>query len=325
MSRRSRLAPAAVTAALAAAAFALSSCTPTSHAIVPSSLGVARSSADLEAVVDRPGPVVVETVVGADWEVPRAGLINLDNPRAKEAKLADGPEPIIIMLHALHHPAFGLYIVDTGVEHALRDDPDHAALRGLAADVMGVDKIRVRADTASWIAEQKEPVRGVFLTHMHLDHIAGLRDVPSSAQVFTGPGEASAGGFVNAFVRGPTDAALEGKGDIHEWGYKPEPSGAFEAVVDVFGDGTVWAISVPGHTAGSTAYLARTPEGPVLFTGDASHTVWGWRNGVEPGSFSADRPRSAKNLERLRAFAARHPRVDVRLGHQELPPPARSP
>src|SRR5205823_3879941 len=50
----------------AALAAPLLACRPTSHAAVPSALGVARPSADLEAVVDQPGPVVVETVVGAD-------------------------------------------------------------------------------------------------------------------------------------------------------------------------------------------------------------------------------------------------------------------
>jgi N-acyl homoserine lactone hydrolase len=76
----------------------------TSHTAVPSSLGVARSMAALEAVVDPPGPIVVDTVVGADWEVPRSGLINLKDAKAKEARVVDGPEPIVIALHAIHHP-----------------------------------------------------------------------------------------------------------------------------------------------------------------------------------------------------------------------------
>jgi glyoxylase-like metal-dependent hydrolase (beta-lactamase superfamily II) len=87
-------------------------------------------------------------------------------------------------------------------------------------------------------------------------------------------------------------------------------------VVDVFGDGTVWALWVPGHTLGSTAYLVRTPKGPVLLTGDACHTRWGWEHDVEPGTFSSDLPRSAESLARLRRLAAEHPAIDVRLGHQ---------
>ena len=37
---------------------------------------------------------------------------------------------------------------------------------------------------------------------------------------------------------------------------------------------------------------------------------------VEPGTFSADRPRIKESLARLRRFVARHPHIDVRLGHQ---------
>ena len=309
------------------AAGALTTCTPTSHGSAASELGVVRTTAELESVVDEPGPVTVETVIGADWEVDRSGLVNLKHPEAKAAKLTDGPEPIIIPFHAIRHPRYGLYIVDTGVERALRDDPQHAALSGIAARFMGVDKIHVRTDTRSWLEAQKEPLRGVFLTHLHLDHVSGMRDVPDDAHVYTGPGESRDTGALNAFVRRPTDAALAGKGALQEWQFGADESqgaardGAFAGVVDVFGDRTVWAIHVPGHTAGSTAYLARTPAGPVLFTGDACHTAWGWEHGVEPGTFSVDRPRSADSLARLRAFVSRHPRVDVRPGHQLLARP----
>ena len=122
----------------------------------------------------------------------------------------------------------------------------------------------------------------------------------------------------NLVLAANIDRAFEGKGAIREWQFVPETEGAFEAALDVFGDGTVWALHVPGHTPGSTAYLARTPEGPVLMVGDASHTAWGWKHGVEPGTFSSDQPRSAESLARLRAFAEQHPEIDVRLGHQPL-------
>lgn len=97
---------------------ALLGCRPTSHAVAPAHLGVVRSTADLEAVLEEPGPVSVETVTGADWEVARSGLINLDHPTARAAKLTDDPEPIHIYFHAIRHPRRGLYLVDTGVERS---------------------------------------------------------------------------------------------------------------------------------------------------------------------------------------------------------------
>lgn len=310
------------TSLLAASTLALSltavACAPTTHAVAPSTLGTPRSTAEMEAVLDQPGPVTVETVVGADWQVDRSGLINLKHPKAVAAKLEDGPEKIIVPFHAIRHPEKGIYLVDTGVERALRDEPSKAAVKGFVASFMSLDKMVFHTDTASWIAAQREPVAGVFLTHLHVDHISGMRDVPSSAVVYTGPGEATHKEFLHMFVRGVTDDALAGKGPLREWGFKADPSGAFDGVIDVFGDRSVWAISVPGHTEGSTAYLARTPSGPVMMVGDACHTAWGWEHGVEPGTFSSDQKQSAKSLERLQRFTIKHPSIDVRLGHQVL-------
>ncbi len=41
---------------------------------------------------------------------------------------------------------------------------------------------------------------------------------------------------------------------------------------------------------------------------------------MELGSFTADQGENAKSLHALRALAARHPTMEVRLGHQALAP-----
>ena len=303
-------------AGLILAAAALVGCTATSHPDTPATIGAVSRTASLEAVVDEPGPLTVETVVGADWQVPLSGLLNLDHPEAKRAHLVDRDEPIYVAFHAVRHPTRGLFLVDTGVERALFEHPDDAVIRGLVARIAHVDKMKRRTDTKTWIDAQTQPVAGVFLTHLHLDHVTGMRDVPAGTPVFVGPGETSARSFENMFVGSIVDRALENKPALSVWRFERDPDGAFEGVLDVFGDGSFWALHVPGHTRGSTAYLARTASGPVLMTGDACHTAWGWEHGVEPGSFSSDSEKSVQSLERLRSFVAKHPTMTVRLGHQ---------
>jgi glyoxylase-like metal-dependent hydrolase (beta-lactamase superfamily II) len=109
---------------------------------------------------------------------------------------------------------------------------------------------------------------------------------------------------------------LEGKAPIEELQFEPDPDGVFEGVLDLFEDGSVFAIRSAGHTAGSLAFLIRTTNGPVLLTGDTCHTRWGWENLVEPGAFTRDTERNGKNLRALKNLVERHPKIIVKLGHQ---------
>ena len=306
-----------LSAVLVAASLALTGCAASTHASAPSKLGTARRTNDLLAVVDQPGPLEVETVVSTEWAISRAGLINLDSPKAKAAGLTDSDEAIEVFFHVLHHPTLGMFIIDTGVERALRDAPDKAAMQGLVARRMRREKMDFKKPLGDWLAEQHEPLRGVFFTHLHIDHVLGAPDLPKSTPIYSGPGETSAKLFLNMFTQGTIDRALEGLPVVSEWRYQPDADGRFEGVVDVFGDGSLWALWTPGHTPGSTAYLARTPHGPVLFTGDTSHTRWGWKNDVEPGTFTADHAKNLESLGRLLRLVQEHPSIDVRLGHQQ--------
>ena len=303
---------------LVLAATSLGACAFSSHPTQTSTLGTSRSSADLSAVIDQPGPVEVETVASADWLVDSSGLINLDHPKAKAAGLQGGDEPIHIYFHVVRHPTQGMFIVDTGIERALRDDPEHAALRGLVASFMHREKMTIKAPLGEWLSQHKEPLRGVLLTHLHLDHVSGAPDIPKGTPIYAGPGETRAQSFLNIVVRPNIDRALEGQAPLQEWAFQPDSAGKFAGVLDVFGDGSLWALSLPGHTPGSVAFVARTPKGPVLLTGDTCHTAWGWENDVEPGTFTADHPGNAESLARLRTLVREHPAIEVRLGHQSL-------
>ncbi|HEY1101185.1 MAG TPA: MBL fold metallo-hydrolase [Myxococcota bacterium] len=287
----------------------------THHPTQVSALGTSSTTAALLAVLDQPGTITVQTVTAADWAIGRAGLINLDHPTAKAAGLVDGEEAIVVDFHALRHPQHGLFIVDSGVEHRFVDDVDHATVNGLMRVYLG-DTFKPLVTLRSWLATQP-PLQGVLLTHLHLDHVLGLADVPAEAGVYVGPHEAEATSWQHALTSGSVDRALAGKAPLSTWTFaKTAAVAPFDGVVDVFGDGMLWALWLPGHTAGTTAYLARTPSGPVLFTGDISHTRWGWEHDVEPGWFSGDPAQSAASFRALRAFVTAHPGIDVRVGHQ---------
>jgi len=318
MKRRLVVVGIGVVVLLLAGVGAMSLCATTGHPTAPSPLGKASGSAAMLRELGTPGPLEAETVVGAEWAVARSQIINLDHPKAKAASLVDGDEPIQVLFHVLRHPTRGLYLIDTGVEKALGDDREHAASHGFIASFMHMDKMKLVHPLGDWIKEHGGKVDGVFFTHLHLDHVTGLPDVPKGTPLYAGPTEAHHRGMLNAFSRGGLDSSFEGRPPLNEWAFRADPDGRFDGVLDVFGDGSLYALYVPGHTCGSTAYLARTTKGPVLFTGDTASTVWGWENQVEPGSFTADHAQDAVALARLRKLVEEHPAIDVRLGHQAL-------
>ncbi len=296
----------------------MTGCQAASLPVVRASLGTPRRSADLLAVLDLPGPVTVETVVSATWQVDLSGLLDLSDPRAKAAGLQDRDEPIEVYFHAIRHPKFGLFLIDTGVETAERDHPDAARVQGLVRKFMHAEKLKVAAPVGVWLKAQPDKLAGVLFTHLHIDHIWGVPDLPPTP-LYVGPSESTEKAFEHLFVQGSTDALLQGQTQLQEWPFQADADGRFAGVLDVFGDGSLWAMSTPGHTAGSVSFIARTPQGPILFTGDTCHTAWGWQNGVPPGTFTADREVNQKSLDRLRQLASEHPGMQVRLGHQRLP------
>lgn len=295
---------------------ALSACATSTHPLGAPAPGKALNSAEMEKLIDQPGPIELTTIASVDWAVPLEGLVNLKSPTSIAAGLGNHDEPIQVYAHLLHHPQRGYFLVDTGVAQSVLDDPGKAGVSWLVRRGLPVDTMKMRKSTGAIVRDLPSPLQGVMLTHMHLDHIAGLPEVPGKVPIYIGPGESTHTSWINLLMQGTTDNMLSGKGPLQEWPFQPDAQQRFDGIVDVFGDGSVFAISVPGHTAGSVAYLVRSTRGPVLLTGDTSHTRWGWEHTVEPGDYTDDKPRNLASLKQLKALVAAHPTIEVRFGHQ---------
>jgi N-acyl homoserine lactone hydrolase len=294
--------------------------TQTSHASIPQALGAPRPFDAVEqAAQDEAGPIRLEAIVAADWEIDLEGLLNLEHPTAKAAGIENRKEPIQIKFYALHHPERGTFLIDTGVARSIARRTEDMPVGAVVRSAMNLDALVVHVDTKSWLERSGARLSGVFLTHLHLDHVLGLQDIPKDVPLYVGPGEASDSKFGYLFARGTTDSILAGFGPLRE--LSVQPSGSAEpGAVDVFGDGSLFGIHVPGHTCGSMAFLVRTTEGPALITGDASHTAWGWQHSVEPGAFNTDPAAAAASLRSLEELARARPHLRVHVGHQELEP-----
>ncbi len=306
-------------AALAVASLLVfAGCAPTTHNLQVSKMGKNVSDAAMEQQLQTPGPVVLETVTSATWAVSLSGLLNLNDPQA--ADLKDREEPIAVYAHVLRHPVYGNFLVDTGVSARIVQSPSDYGLNWLLQKVMKLDQMALKKPTGEIVAGLNGPLAGVFFTHLHIDHISGMPDIGADVPLFVGTDEATASHYMHSATQGATNALLADKAPLQEWPFvqRTAPVGpdAFDAVLDIFGDASVFAIYTPGHTAGSTAYLVRSTQGPVLLVGDTSHTQWGWEHGVEPGNFTREHARNRENLRKLKTLVERHPGMQVRLGHQ---------
>lgn len=287
----------------------LAACSATNTPTQASKLGKAASMDDMLNVINQIGPIVFEKHIAANWHVPLSGLLNLDHPKAVAAGIEDREEDIQIFVYTLTHPEFGTFIVDSGVSSNFSGkelNPDISSLVDKAMNISALELVL----TTKQLSENVGGLAGVFLSHIHLDHIMGLTDLDLNVPVYIGPNGATTRTATHAITQGTTDRMLANTQVLNEWQFGDE------GIIDVFGDGSLWAIHSPGHTLGSTAYLARTTNGLELMIGDVTHTRWGWENGVEPGSYSYDMPLSAISLGRLRAIVEQLPNINVHPGHQ---------
>lgn len=145
------------------------------------------------------------------------------------------------------------------------------------------------------IGVKPEAISIVGISHYHFDHVGQAADFPR-AKLLMGKLD------LDAMKSDPLPFAAAP--DL----LKPwlKDGGVVEPVTgdrDVFGDGSVTMLTMPGHTPGSYALLVKLPKtGPVLLSGDIVHFEEQFKNdGVPP--FNTDRAQSLASMDRMARMA----------------------
>lgn len=164
----------------------------------------------------------------------------------------------------IEHPVHGLLIFDTGIGGA----GDPASVYGPAAQVY---KMNFPAEYAldrqlESLGFTTSDVKRVVISHLHFDHTGGLHHFPG-ATGYIGSGEMRYAKTPDHHVAVhfmPQD--LEAAAQI-DWLELPV---GYDH--DVFGDGSVVILTLPGHTPGSLALQLRLPDASTLIlSGDVAH------------------------------------------------------
>ena len=190
------------------------------------------------------------------------------------------------------------YLIAHGTEYLLWDTGLPAGLKGAPTD----DKAPLSPTLTHTLAEQlatlgvkPEQIALVGISHYHFDHTGQAAEFPKAKLLI---GRADLEALKTEPVPFGADPAL-----LAPWLKGGVPVEEVTGDKDIFGDGSVVMLAMPGHTPGSTALLVNLKQkGPVLLSGDVVHFEEQFENNGVPG-FNTDRADSLASMDRMQKMA----------------------
>ncbi|TCL07445.1 N-acyl homoserine lactonase family protein [Sodalis ligni] len=188
----------------------------------------------------------------------------------------------------------GMILFDTGLVPAAAKDP--AGVYGEMAGEVGLD-FRPEQSVDRQIQAlgfALDDITHVVMSHAHWDHTGGMYLFPK-ARFFIGAGE-----LPYAFWPFPA-APLFRREDI-------EPTRGFQwyevsGDYDLFGDGSIVRLHMPGHTPGNGSLLVRLANQTIILAADTTHLRSGYAQDLPmPSDYSTlDAVHSIRRLKQLEA------------------------
>lgn len=225
----------------------------------------------------------------------------------------------------LRHPEHGVTLFDTGYTErfALATVPFPARLyRWLTPTQLRPEETAVAQLARAGVSPSQ--VRRVVISHFHADHVAGLRDFPGAELIASRAALAAVRGLdpIRSLRRGFLPALLPDDFDrrarLLETVAFTDQVGPF-AAHDLFMDGSVILVSLPGHAAGQLGLVARTRERRRFLVADAAWTSASIRQLRHPhplaGLILDDAAESRATLAALHRLAAADPGLDLVPSH----------
>ena len=241
--------------------------------------------------------------------------LNLDPKSAKQADCDHTPRDLAVLVHWIHHPRFGDFLIDAGFDDSFAKHPPYGNYTGAMKLFNWINGVTNRQqpgeDLSAQLARLNVHPKAVFFTHLHPDHTSGVPALDPQTEFIFGKAEAS------FMARAAVANHFSGKSKFSSLDFSAAPVMApLGRSIDLFGDGSLWAISVPGHTDDDIAYLINGPQAALL-TGDASHFGWAFEAGVAPRGWNqAGTARGYESLALLHAFAKTYPGIRLVFGHE---------
>jgi glyoxylase-like metal-dependent hydrolase (beta-lactamase superfamily II) len=206
---------------------------------------------------------------------------------------------------AIEHPE-GVILVDTGASATLKQLPKWHPYFRYAVRFEIEPELEVGPQLQARGIGPKD-VRRVVLTHLHIDHDAGLAHFPDS-EILVNPGEARrAAGFAGR-MRGYLPERWPPWLDPQPLDLPAKPYGPFARSQRLTARGDVIAIATPGHTPDHVSVIVEDGDTAIFLAGDTSYTertmLDGKIDGVSPNEADA-----TATLKAIRRFAETRPTI----------------
>lgn len=217
--------------------------------------------------------------VGVDEAVPNRGISKNTLAYTGLFRTQRHHTTLPVKTFYIEHPK-GKILVDTAWDSAVRKHPIHTltfpmwfASKPILPPGEAVDE-RLAA-----LGIKPNMLDYVILTHMDIDHDSGLRLVKNAQRIMVSPEEWSAIHFSQLrYVRRPWKNI-----PLKQMCFTEDKSAPFGLSWDVFRDGTVKVLSMPGHSQGSVIVRVSAGEKFALIVGDTGYNRASWENLNLPG------------------------------------------
>ncbi len=223
----------------------------------------------------------------------------------------------------LHHPCHGWIMWDTGYAPRMLAATRHLPYRlyRLATPLHIPPRASVIEQLpALSIAPQQ--IGTIILSHFHADHLAGLHDFPLARVIASRSAYASVRGKRgwHALRRGFLPQLLPADFEQRATLLTPDdftsaPLPYLGATCDLYGDGSLRIVWLPGHARGQIGMLVQTAPSPVLLAADGCWLRAAYRDLRPPHPrthlFVDDPHAVQQTLYNLHHFARAHPEVNI--------------
>jgi len=256
-------------------------------------------------IFHNPKPVELYSFKTGSVHIHRRGTINPDHPNAEN--ILDETLNVPIMAHLIKHQKFGYYLLDVGLDKSYFYDK----YGGLSVPLKEEFYQAKNENIAYHLDNLKINLKMIFLSHLHSDHIAGLRELPINIPVVVGKGEL---GHYQPEIYGDF---LKGVENVYELDFsKLDSISPMGKCADLLGDGSLWAISTPGHTEGHVSFILNGLNQPTLLTMDAAFINDNIKYGIAPSDYTWNVSMAQKSLDMLINFLNEFNNVKVLAGHE---------